>query len=140
MSARILHPPCHAYIPRPSRPYPLDLSPRLSLLGNPGFRAERSVVCFVSASTCYAPLPALANKLLSGLRADDSVVFGDTHARTHTDIHTRGEEACYDTSLEVNCSASVFGCPFARESWRGKKKEKKRKREKKNASHSAGEE
>lgn len=35
----------------------------------------------MSASTCYAPLPALANKLLSGLRADDSVVSGDT--RTH---------------------------------------------------------
>lgn len=88
MSARILHPPCHAYIPRPSRPYPLDLSPRLSLLGNPGFRAERSVVCFVSASTCYAPLPALANKLLSGLRADDSVVSGDTHAYSHTYTYT----------------------------------------------------
>ena len=80
----------------------------------------------MSASTCYAPLPALANKLLSGLRADDSVVSGDTHAHAHT----RGEEACYDTSLEVNCSASVFGCPFARESWRGKKKEKKKEKRK----------
>lgn len=56
---------------------------------------------------CYTSL-GLANKLLSGLRADDSGRY------------TRALKGSCDTSLEVNCSASVFGCSFGGE--KGKEK------------------
>lgn len=70
------------------------------ITGKPG--VGPNAVCAASALTCYIPIRR-ANKLLSGLRIDDSVL-----STIYVCIY-----GCRDTSLEVNCTAYRFPARFA---------------------------